>query len=66
MKQMGACACVFKREEKSEWETGIALLRQHGDYEVWLIADIDGKIVTEIWNYRLQPYHGSFTTYTEK
>lgn len=47
--------CLFKRNQKSQWERGLAILEfcNTGSSDVVNILDLDDKIVKKVWNYEL-------------
>lgn len=58
---MSAEACTFKRERSSQWEDGIAVGSEIGNYDIEVIVDINYKAVpAPIYTYNLQQEKGSF------
>lgn len=57
-KQISAFKVRFKREEKSDWETGIALGYPSQSPQAELIIDDDFKPVNDVWSYAERHEHG--------
>lgn len=61
MKTISTEVCRFRRTEGSKWETGVAIGRGLGDYEVEAIVDINFKVVpAPIYTYSLEQNKGGF------
>jgi hypothetical protein len=59
-----ASACMFKREETSEWEEGIVILTNPGLYDAVGIfpknATTPADIIQHVWKYELTSQYGAF------
>lgn len=62
MKTIGACVVSFKRDAKvaTQYEKGIAVMKDTDVSNVTAIYDMDMKIVDELWDYQLLPEKGCF------
>lgn len=61
MKTMGAVVCHFRRERRSLWEVGIAIMEDVSVHNVQVIVDKDGKALPIVWDYRLHYFKGVIT-----
>jgi hypothetical protein len=60
-KSLSATVARFCRVKDGEWESGIAVLPYSSLHDVSVIVDLDGKPVTEVWDYHLLQWQGCFT-----
>lgn len=58
-----ATACSFSRSAIAPLEYGIAISREPGSYNVLVIVDMTGQVVTQedLYHYSLLNYEGCFT-----
>lgn len=62
-----AIACRFKREERAEWEAGIALSKHDGGTsDVVQIVGMNGISLGSVpWDFSLRPHYGCLSVNAE-
>jgi hypothetical protein len=42
--------CQFQKDPLGQWQSGIAKLMEPGETDVEFVVDLNGRLLTELWN----------------